>query len=240
MSKRPGEHFLISQQAVRSGEFKGVALQKGRMTAIDHTRFFNCLSIKMEQRMLTTCSSHRALGQSKQDEDKTKYQDLLKHMEVFDKSKWPRDPDICFGDESIKHLCAFFRISQAQGAVSGFREYVSDMSDEDDKVPERLKQLLDVLKTLIISTAECERSFSAMNDHLTNIRNSLSLENTSKLIFLKTVGPPLEHFKPESYVRSWLGKGRRHADFTACRSKQTEKNKSTVTAGKKSVWDLLG
>ncbi|RXM99424.1 hypothetical protein EOD39_11558 [Acipenser ruthenus] len=183
VSKRPGEHFLISQQAVRSGEFKGVALQKGRMTAIDHTRFYNCLSIKMEQQMLTTRSSHRAFGQSKQDEDKTKYQDLLKHMEVFDKSKWPRDPDICFGDESIRHLCAFFRISQAQGAVSGFREYVSDMSDEDDKVPERLKQLLDVLKTLIISTAECERSFSAMNDILTNIRNSLSLENTSKLIF---------------------------------------------------------
>uniref|UniRef100_H3AY60 HAT C-terminal dimerisation domain-containing protein n=1 Tax=Latimeria chalumnae TaxID=7897 RepID=H3AY60_LATCH len=173
MLQNPGEHFLISQQAVRDVVFKGVALHKGRMTAIDRTKFFSCLLMKMEERIFTTRSSHRA---------------LVKHMELLDKSKWPCNPDICFGDKSIRHLCAFFNISQVQGVVSGFQEYLSDISDEDNKVPERLKQLLDVLKTLIISTAECERSFSALNDILTNIRNLSSLETASKLIFIKTVG----------------------------------------------------
>uniref|UniRef100_H3A966 HAT C-terminal dimerisation domain-containing protein n=1 Tax=Latimeria chalumnae TaxID=7897 RepID=H3A966_LATCH len=215
MSQNPGEHFLTSQQAVRDAAFKGVALHKGRMTAIDHTKFFSCLSMKMEERIFTTRSLHRA---------------LVKHMEVLDKSKWPCNPDICFGDNSIRHLCAFFNISQVQGVASGF-----DISDEDNKVPERLKQLLDVLKTLIISTVECERSFSALNDTLTNIRNSLSLETASKLIFIKTVGPLLELFKPESYVRSWLGKGRRHADFNTCRSRQTDKKKSNH----RSIWNFV-
>uniref|UniRef100_H3AKH7 HAT C-terminal dimerisation domain-containing protein n=1 Tax=Latimeria chalumnae TaxID=7897 RepID=H3AKH7_LATCH len=223
MSQNPGEHFLISQQAVRDAAFKGVALHKGRMTAINRTKFFSCLLMKMEERIF----------------NKLTYQELLKHMEVLDKSKWPCNPDICFGDKSIRHLCAFFNISQVQRVVSGFRGYLSDTSDEDNKVPERLKQLLDVLKTLIISTAECERSFSALNDILTNIRNSLSLETASKLIFIKTVGPPLELFKPESYVRSWLGKGRHHADFNTCRSRQTDKKKSNHPAGMKSVWELL-
>ncbi|MBN3278110.1 ZMYM5 protein, partial [Polyodon spathula] len=61
MWQNPREHFLNSQQAVCDAEFKEVALQKGRMTAIDYTRFSSCLLIKMEQRMLTTHSSHRAL-----------------------------------------------------------------------------------------------------------------------------------------------------------------------------------
>lgn len=46
--------------------------------------------------------------------------------------------------------------------------------------------------------------------------NSLAVTRLSNLIFLKSNGPPLEQFSPQSYVMSWLAKGRRSADEREC------------------------
>ena len=47
-----------------------------------------------------------------------------------------------------------------------------------------------------------------MNLLLTSARNSLYITTLSSLLFLKMVGPPLQHFQPLKYVKSWLAKGR--------------------------------
>ena len=68
------------------------------------------------------------------------------------------------------------------------------------------------MKTIIISTAECEQSLSAMNVIYSPERNQLQVKTAGNLVFLKLVGTPIHKFKPEKYVKAWLGKGRRSAD----------------------------
>ena len=77
-------------------------------------------------------------------------------------------------------------------------------------------------ETLIVSTAECERAFSAMNDILSDNRNLLKVERLSSLLFVKIVGPPLTKFNPLPYVKSWIKSGRRSADDLACRKRSKE------------------
>ena len=72
------------------------------------------------------------------------------------------------------------------------------------------------LDTYVISTAECERSFSVMNDILTSTKNSIKIDHLSQLVFVKCVRPPLSKFKPGDYVKSWINKRRRSADEMHC------------------------
>ena len=87
-----------------------------------------------------------------------------------------------------------------------------------DAIPHDLQPLKQAIDTLAVSTAECERSFSVMNDTLTPIRNSLSVSRLPSLVFITCVGPTLLLLKPVAYmyVSSWLAKGRRSAVETHC------------------------
>jgi len=69
-----------------------------------------------------------------------------------------------------------------------------------------------------VSTAECERGFSAVILLLTSRRSSLHVTTLSSLLFLKTVGPPLEQFQPLQYVKSWLAKGHHAASDVGCKT----------------------
>ena len=69
-----------------------------------------------------------------------------------------------------------------------------------------LKSLRCAINTLVVSTADCERAFSCMNETLTTTRNSLAVDTLSSLMFMSVCGPPMSAFKPEQYVTSWLCK----------------------------------
>jgi len=56
------------------------------------------------------------------------------------------------------------------------------------KVPEKLARLRRAVECLVVSTAECERSFSAMNDIASDIRWSLGIKRISALVFAKLLG----------------------------------------------------
>ena len=43
-----------------------------------------------------------------------------------------------------------------------------------------------------------------MNMVCTDIRNRLSIEIISCILFIKINGPPIEQFSPEKYVKNWL------------------------------------
>jgi len=62
---------------------------------------------------------------------------------------------------------------------------------------------------LVVSTAECERSFNAMNDTARDTRSSLLASKESTLLFAKLVGlKDVIAVNPKSYVRNWLASGR--------------------------------
>jgi hypothetical protein len=73
--------------------------------------------------------------------------------------------------------------------INAFRQFI-DTGNE----PKELNPLLQIVKTIPISTCECEKSISSMNNIMTVARNSLLIERTSSLIFLSRIGPPLNEF----------------------------------------------
>lgn len=99
--------------------------------------------------------------------------------------------------------------------MDGFRDFVSSMSDTP---PCGLNQLTEAVDTLVVSTAECERSFSNMNDICTDICSLIGIRRTGALMFAKLMGP--RHFSPELYAHKWIDSGRHSADDTASRKRE--------------------
>lgn len=99
----------------------------------------------------------------------------MEDLNVLDPVQWPEEYAITFGDNQIKRLCSRFNFEKLkQKMVDAFRTAAAaniahvNLNNYDDLAP-----LFNVINTLIVSTAECERSFSVMNDILTDIRNAL-------------------------------------------------------------------
>ena len=83
-------------------------------------------------------------------------------------------------------------------------------------IPEKaLKNLITIVSTLPVSTAECERAFSKMNIVSTSLRSTITISHLSSLMLISIVGPPLPNFECLPCVRSGLAKGRRDANSTA-------------------------
>ncbi|CAI6370461.1 unnamed protein product [Macrosiphum euphorbiae] len=147
---------------------------------------------------------------------KNKYEDLLKDMEFLEPKSWPDNCDIQFGDKNVRRLTAIFQVDETS-TIQGFRDYkdtrvISEISP--------LKQLLVAIKTIAISSSECERTFSAMNSTVTSKRNQLTTQHISSLLFIQYVGPPVIAFNPANYVKSWILNGKRDANEVCCPKRQ--------------------
>jgi hypothetical protein len=154
-------------------------------------------------------------------------------MEVLDVNKWPSEPGIRFGEKEIKRLCAQFRLN-SDTAVKGMRSCI-ELYEEDRKkgtkrlpkissIPD-LKPLITSVNTLPVSTAECERNFSAMNLICTSERNSLLITTISSIMMISINGPPVASWKPGKYLLSWLSKHRSAEDT---RSRQLAKKRKLI------------
>uniref|UniRef100_A0A3P9BKF5 HAT C-terminal dimerisation domain-containing protein n=1 Tax=Maylandia zebra TaxID=106582 RepID=A0A3P9BKF5_9CICH len=144
---------------------------------------------------------------------------LLSDIKVLQSDSWPASLDIQYGDAAVRRLCQRFRVGERE-SVLGFREY-KDL--KASKTPAALKPLLTAVHTIAVSTSECERAFSSMNDTLTDKRNSLDIKRLSNMIFLKCNGPPLDQFNAQTYVQTWLALGRRSAASTNCEAQSERK-----------------
>lgn len=69
-------------------------------------------------------------------------------------------------------LCDTFKIER-RGSIQGFQEY---KDPREFQTPATLKPLLKAVHTIAVSTSECERAFSCINDVLTVKRNSLAVK----------------------------------------------------------------
>lgn len=72
-----------------------------------------------------------------------------------------------------------------------------------------------------------------MNVICTNLRNSLTVQHISNLMFISLVGPPVSEFCPALYVKLWL-RGHRSAEDS-----RTRVVKSTFDERYANVWGLL-
>ena len=119
-------------------------------------------------------------------------ENLLAAGAVLDPDSWPNDDvkKIFFGDQDVMRLAQLCGVDQAS-VVNEFRHYKQNVK----KVGPALKQLLHRLQLLPISSAECERGFSAMNLDDTSIRNRLQIPTMNALVFIKVNGPTETNFQ---------------------------------------------
>ena len=142
----------------------------------------------MKCRMTPTTSSHVS---------------TTEHRGSKEPETWPEGKlDIQHGNAEVLCLCDYIKVER-RGSIQGFQDYKDNRASQ---TPATLQPLLRAVHTIAVSTSECERAFSCMNDLLTAKRNSLAIIRLSKLVFLKCNGPPLQQCNPQCYVKSWLAK----------------------------------
>ncbi|KAF3857412.1 hypothetical protein F7725_009271, partial [Dissostichus mawsoni] len=139
--------------------------------------------------------------------------EMLHDLSVLDTGNWPSTPGIRHGEAQVKRLCRRFNLGEEQ-AVNGMRDFL----EHPDSEPESLKPLIQCMKTIPCSTAECERGFSLMNNICTDKRSTLLLSNVSNLMMISINGPPVTLFEPRKYVTTWL---RSHRSATQARRQCT-------------------
>lgn len=207
MALQPGTKQEEAALCIRRGIFRDVQLHSGKVKGIHPGQFFTSLANNLRNRMTTTVSSNVSAIETLQRENTENYNSLIETTNVLNKKNWPKDEngqvDIRYGDSYVYKFCQRFKID-AEKTVRAFQKF---KVDDGESIPEELIPLLKAIETIPISTSECERNFSSMNEICTPLRCSLSTTSIAALLFINTVGPPLSQFKPEKYVRSWLLKG---------------------------------
>ena len=96
---------------------------------------------------------------------------------------WPDSVDICYGDDSIRYLCERFKLNSSE-SVQGIREYIENGGK---RIPRELKKLMNTVSAIPVSTAECERGFSAMNLIDTTMRSSIQVSDVDVLLYSTVV-----------------------------------------------------
>ncbi|KAL4108076.1 hypothetical protein QTP88_018331 [Uroleucon formosanum] len=230
MANKNGEKTKEVNSACEQKEFKGIILEhKHSVVKIEIGQFFRSLSDNLKQRLFTTQSSHVSIL-DKTDPYKDLFNNLLIDLPMLYPDNWPDNCGVQFGDINISRLSKIFQIDQ-RASVRGFREYkVSYPSVNTDVEP-----LMTAVKTLAISSAECERSFSSMNEIVSSKRSVLTSDHISSLAFINCTGPPINKFNPNIYIKTWILSGKRTADEQCCPKRKKKDEEESYT----SLWLCL-
>lgn len=134
---------------------------------------------------------------------------------MLSSDNWPDNCDVQFGDENIRCLSKIFKVDK-RASIRGFREY----KESYPSVNVDIEPLLGAVKTLAISSAQCERSFSFMNEIFSEKRNVLTSDHISSLAFIYCTGSPIDKFNPYIYIKTWILSGKRSAVGQHCPKKK--------------------
>ena len=216
LSSADSEEFICSIDATMN--LTGTAA----VQAISPRQFYQSLFDMMNARLLTTQSRR---GEKLEDVEKHAkvYEELLNNIQIINPVTWPATLPPDFGRAAMKSLAHWFFLSEKENSLlEQWEIYKASMGSHLDTAGV-LKQVFTATKTIIVSTAECERSFSVMNDTATLIRNRLSVDRIGMLILIKLLGPDVKDFYPTPFVKRWLQSGRRSANTTASRKREMDK-----------------
>ena len=221
MCENPAEKVTDAKNAISKSKFGSVDLVSNpKVIAIPAGQLLCSLVNNLQNRLLSPNTSNTT-------------DTLLQQLKVLDSDLWDADILPRFGESEIASLCVQFRINKQQ-AINGFREYVEIGGR---CIPPDLKPLMTCVESISISSAECERCFSAMNNILTPLRNSTSIQHISNLLLVKVNGPPLHRWNPIPYATSWL---RKHRSAVDPASRQCASNIGACNAvQKEELWKIL-
>lgn len=107
---------------------------------------------------------------------------------------------------NIKLLCTTLGLDNIIEESNNFLNFASTGESS------HIVGLRNVVNTIPVSNAECERGFSQMNLIITKQRSSLKIRNTSSLMFIGINGPPENSFAAQKFAKSWLLKHRSAGD----------------------------
>ena len=134
---------------------------------------------------------------------------VMASAKVLLNDNWPSDElqRILYGDNEVLELTKVVKVptDRRSSVINQFRilkngHVLADNEDLDD-----LQKRLCILP---ISSAECERGFSSMNQTHTQQRSALQIKTIRDLLFVKLNGLPLEYFPAEHYAGLWIKEGR--------------------------------
>jgi len=152
-------------------------------------------------------------------------------FQVFDYRFWPKNkPDLLrHGDDDIKTLLAHFSevlpgemnvpttleqwldlkllVSQsAQRTLRPQEMYSSLLASKSDDLKSILT-IVEIMMVLSVSTATCERSFSAMNRIKTNLKTNMKQETLQDIMVVSTSRACIKDFSPNEAIRVWVNSG---------------------------------
>ncbi|XP_047551285.1 zinc finger protein 862 isoform X2 [Lutra lutra] len=159
----------------------------------------------------------------------------LKNMEVFDTVAWPSGLELAsFGNEDILALARSFELSlpagyskealleewlglKAMGRNLPFSMLCKNTLAQGCRFP-LLSRLVAVVVCVPVSTACCERGFSAMNRIRTDERTKLSNEVINMLMMTAVNGVAVTEYDPQPAIQHWYltSSGRRFSHVYAC------------------------
>ena len=87
---------------------------------------------------------------------------LCQAVEVLDVAAVATDIPPEFGEAQLKLLCSAFDLSFSE-AKNAYREYKESAGKV---IPSELKEVMNLIDTIPVSTAECQEGFSRMNQGL--------------------------------------------------------------------------
>uniref|UniRef100_A0A8C3X3R4 Zinc finger protein 862 n=1 Tax=Catagonus wagneri TaxID=51154 RepID=A0A8C3X3R4_9CETA len=158
----------------------------------------------------------------------------LKNMEVFDTMAWPSGTELAaFGNEDILALARYFELSlppgyseealleEWLGLKATARNLPFSMLCKNALAQRRfplLSRLVAVVVCVPVSTACCERGFSAMNRIRTDERTKLSNEVINMLMMTAVNGVAVTEYDPQPAIQHWYltSSGRRFSHVYAC------------------------
>ena len=207
--KAEGNDMIFILKRADNTEYEIELNGTASVAKISSQQFYQSLVDSTTERLITTVSRK---GDKQVDKEAyaASYKQLLRDIQVLEPNNWPVDADADYGEEAIARLARRFLCDAISRDLK--EDFCIFKASQGTTVGDNLKVLQKAVDTVIISTAQCERCFSVMNDIVTPIRNSLKIKRVAMLIFIKILGPNVSACKPKSFVKKWLRQGRRCAD----------------------------
>jgi hypothetical protein len=214
----PGECYALAGAAVSQGIYRGVPLLPGKASdIIKPGQFYQALIDSMEARLLP--ATERPIAAA---------------VGIVLPNQWPDQIGPEYGESELKSLCQTFLFEYTPQLKTAYRDFKDSRGQTVEPV---MKQFINAVETLPVSTAECERGFSKMNIICSPLRSSLSVQHIAALMFIGLVGPPLSLWNPLSYVKTWLACGRRDATSVSCATRKS--GTAENCSSKISMWQAL-
>jgi hypothetical protein len=113
MTQNTREFYEEAQSAANTLEIEGIKLEFGKVHKISQQDFFQKLSDNTSIRMIHMSSGSDTLSNRK------KYSQLVHNLEILDRSKWPKETDLCFGEKQVRELAKEFDVC-VSSSVHGF------------------------------------------------------------------------------------------------------------------------